>query len=288
MTNSSQQWWYALIAASPRPETSELVNIGLLLGDGGPSRVEFLLDLPRLTSLVAQDELTVFAEIMEGLRQAAAEGMDINVLRQVAGPQLRIGEPRHLYVEPDDSTVRSLVKGLLESPRKRRAQAEQRIMRSKTEHELDRLIGGVVTAVGLRVERRPTLQKLYEDLPPSITEARLPSLSRALRSQRRDVLLDSVLVEEHDPLAAIRIATTRVGRAFWYYKRLRAHLEKTSGREVRTIGVLLNGVPHKSSQVTEAREYINHIWSQDADLVVDVERKEDLAALRKQMQWLAE
>lgn len=287
MTSPAPQWWYSVISAAPRPETAERVNVGLLLGNGRP-RVEFVPGLPRLAGLVAPDELAVFSTILESLTQSVADGVDIAVLRQFAGPQLQIGSPKTLYVEPGDKIVRSLLRNLLESPHLQGSWAEQRVARTEGEHELDRLIGSVVPAVGLRVERRPTLQKLYEQLPAKIAEMRFPSLARALRAPRRDILLDSVSVGTNDPLAAIRIATTRVGRAFWYYKRLRPEIEGSTGREVRTVGILLNGIPHKSSQITEAREYITHVWKADADLVVDMDRAEDLETLRKQVRWLTE
>lgn len=289
MTSPADKWWYAPIWASPRPESAERVNVGLLLGDGRV-RVEYLPGLPRLASLVAPDELAVFGEIMESLQQSVAneEKADLAALRLMAGPQLQIGDPRRLYAEPNEDTLRYLVRGLLQSPRLKATLAEHRAERSKSDQELDRLIGAVVPAVGLRVEHRPTLQKLYEHLPSAIAEAKLPQLARAVRSQRRDVLMDSVLVDPHDPIAAVRKATSQAGRAFWYYNRLRREIESTTGRQVRTIGVLLNGTPEKSSNVVEAREYIAHVWKQDADLVVDVEQTRDVESLRRQMRWLTE
>src|SRR5262249_938475 len=145
--------------------------------------------------------------------------------------------PKHLYVEPDEDAISALARGLLQSPRLRNALSEERAERSKSDQELDRLIGRVVPAVGLRVEHRPSIQKLYERLPAVLADAKLPTLSRAVRSQFKDVLLDSVAVEPHDPVAAIRAATSRVGRAFWYYNKLRPDIERTSGRQVRTVGV---------------------------------------------------
>lgn len=287
MTSPASKWWYAPIWASPRPESAERVNVGLLLGDD-KLRVEYLPGLPRLASLVAPDELAVFGEIMESLQQtvASAKEADLTALRLMAGPQLQIGDPKRLYTELDEDSFRHLARALLQSPRLKTTLAAFRAERSKSERELDRLIGRVVPAVGLRVERRPTLQKLYEHLPSAISEVKLPQLARAVRSQSRDVLMDSILVDMHDPIAAVRKATSQVGRAFWYYNRLRAEIESTTGRQLRTVGVLLNGTPEKPSNVVEAREYIAHVWKQDADLVVDVESAQDVESLRQQMNWL--
>src|SRR5207245_6788269 len=135
MTKTSPQWWYSLIWASPRPESAERVNVGLLLGNGKPTRVEYLPDLPRLTGLVAPDELQVFVAIMESLQQAVASGIELTRLRQVAGPQLRIAEPKHLYVEPNEVIVRSLVRGLLESPRLQATRDEAQVARTQSEHD---------------------------------------------------------------------------------------------------------------------------------------------------------
>lgn len=266
----------------------ERVNIGLLFGNGRP-QVEYVEGLPRLANLVASDELAVFGEIMEALRESITNDNDLSILRQLAGPQIQIGEPRVLYVEPNREHMRLLVHNLLEVPRWRDFldRVETGDSPSESERELDRLIGRVAPVGGIHVESRATLQKLYRDLSPSLRQVRVPALSRAVRSQSKDILLDSVSVTPDDPMAAIRSATTRVARAFWYYKRLRSELETSTGRTVRTIGVLLNGVSHETPAVVEARDYIKHVWQQDADLVVDVQGEpESIEEVREQMKWL--
>lgn len=285
MANYSPEWWYSLIAASPRPEFGERVNIGILFGNGRRARLAYLPRLPRLAPLVGSDELAVFSEMIKALERSVSDGADLALLRQAAGPQLQIGDPRRLYAEPDERVRQLLVRGLLRSRPAKKGSTKYRFHRSATERELDRLIGSIVPATGLRVERRPTLHGLYQPLASRIPEGRSLRFSRALRSQRRDILMDGVMVDAENPLAAIKLATTRVGRAFWYCRKLYTEIQTLTGRQLKLVGVLVNATS-RAPEVVEAREYIAHVWSQDADRVIDLGRPADVQILREEVHWL--
>jgi len=288
MSETLPKWWYALVVASPKPEDGEAVNVGLIVGDGRPERMEYLPGLPRLKGLVARDEGAVLEEILASVSKQVAAGIDLPWLESTIGPQLRISAVRQLYEQPDERVIRLLTRRLLKSPRVAIARQERREARRQTDLELDRVIGGVIPALGLKIERRVSPDHLYDRLPEVFSAFKVPTLARALRSSRRDVLIDSVLVRAHKTTAAIHAAVVRAGRAFWYYSRFRKELEGSTGRQIKTIGLLLDGVPNKPPEVQETRRYIAHLWQKDADIVFDADRPEDVEALREQVGWLFE
>jgi hypothetical protein len=280
--------WYALVSASPRPETQERVNVGLLLGNGTPGQLQFLEGLPRLAGLVRSDELRLMQEVLRLAGERIMRGEHLDAIRASLGPQLSVSNPRGLYREPTEAVVDQLMSHYLAAtPRAERRLVEDVALRKQSEKELDRIVSRV-SRLGMQVVPNAKFEKLYRE-PPAWTERiRIPRLARALRGDRRDILIDSVLVEPHKVAQAIGVATSRIGRAFWYYGRLKQELRAKAGKDVITVGVLLDGATEREKDVEEAREYIKHTWTPDADLVVEAEKPADLEKLRERVRWLVE
>lgn len=277
-------WWYALVSASPRPESGEAVNIGLIVGNGGPVQLEYLRKLPRLKSLVTPEELAVYGEVLDGLERRIQTGAELSTLRSLAGPQVRISEPRALYRRPDKATLATLRRQFIDVPGRLeglRAAGEQR---SATEELLDSLLIPVIP-LGLRPERRMSAEHLYPDLPGDLTQVRIPNVARAVRSEQRDLLIDGAVIEPTKLDVSIKNATGRVARAFWYYGRLRDSIRRYARRDVQTVGVLFNGKASESQDVADAEAFIRHVWELDADLVVQADRSEDIDKLRSRLAW---
>lgn len=280
--------WFALVAATPQPEAGEAVNVGIIYGNGVPSRLEFLEGLPRLSGLVRPDEVGLIQEVMRTAAQRLVSGVSLEALRTSLSPQLRVSRPRGLFRLPDDKTAQVLrERYLAATPRVERGVAEDVALRKQSEHDLDRVVSRV-SRLGMDVVRNARFEKLYKERPAWSEQVRVPRLARALRGDRRDILIDSVLVQPMKVNQAIAVATSRIGRAFWYYKRLKGDIRAASGRDVITVGVLLDGHTDGEREVVEARDYIKHTWTPDADLVLEVDRQADLNQLRERVRWLVE
>lgn len=281
MSKRKADWWYARIGASPRPEAGELVNIGLILGNGGAQDVEVASDLPRLKGLVTPSERGVYEEIIVALRENVKKGADLHTLRQSFGPQIQISEPRELFSKPDKKLKRALRRKLLETPEE--AKEESAGPREEAEEEVGRVVSRVVQ-LGYDVERRPTPRKLYKDQWKEVFTSNVPSLAYALRSkaEREDVLVDGVVIHGEDPDYSVRTGqVSRIGRAFWEYRRAESKILDVVGRRVRMVGMIFNGRGLEVPDVRDAKEFIRHVWKQDLDLFVEAEREEDLEHLRE-------
>lgn len=229
---ASDNGWIALVAASPEPESRERVNIGLLFGNGEPNRLEFIDGLPRLAGLVPPDELLVYESLLRAAAEQLTDGHELSVLQTVLAPQIRISEPRALYRPADDAVV-ALLRGRYLARRRpgpHKMPTADLQLQHATEVELDRIIGSIAR-LGVKVTRNPRIERLYPDALAS-EGFTVPRIARALRGDRRDLLVDSVQVIDGRIRAAIGDATARVGRAFWHYKTLRQAVEHTTGAAV--------------------------------------------------------
>lgn len=280
MDKSKGDWWYARVGASPRPEAGELVNIGLILGNGEAADLEAASELPRLKGLVAPSERRVYEEMIAALRESIRDGKNLQVLRQTYGPQIKISEPRRLYSEPDDDLRGALRRKLLETPEEPGAAPSG--PREEAEEELERVVSRVVQ-LGYEVTRRPTPRRLYKDRWKEVFPTSVPRLAYALRSkaQREDVLVDGVVIHADDPDYPVRTGqVSRIGRAFWEYRRAQETILRVVGRRVRTVGMIFNGHVAELPEVRDAKEYIQHVWDEDLDLLAEADREVDLERFR--------
>jgi hypothetical protein len=140
---------------------------------------------------------------------------------------------------------------------------------------------------GATLEKSATLERLY----PAAAEAGIftgsvPRLNRAIRIGSIDVLIGSVLVDQQDPLTAAREASSRISQAFWQYNHARAALHDVTGREVRTLGVVLNGASAQRPDVANAKEYVLHLWKDDVDELIAPRRQEDEPTIAEKVEEL--
>jgi hypothetical protein len=100
------------------------------------------------------------------------------------------------------------------------------------------------------------------------------------------VLIGGVVVENENPLGNARDATARISQAFWQYNHAKGAIHDITGREVRTLGVVLNGTSSQYPSVKSAKEYVLHLWKEDADLLFAPEGREEEKNLVEQIQEL--
>ncbi len=277
-------WWYSLVTAAPVPEAGEAVNVGVLLGNGATSHLAFRPQLPRLACIAEGEVIEAFQSILESVQETVSRGMAVEDLQAMIGPQLRIAEPRRLFLQPDDEMIRRLVRRFLHAPRKSAVEIDEVVARSdaQLQHELDE-----VPLRGLQMVERVKPVNLYGlDLRRRVG-MRVPEIARALRSFHRDVLIDSVAVERNLTQKALREATGRIGRAFWAYNKLRGEIQSLENRTIRLVGVLHPSGDNATRGAIEAREYIKHVWSADAE-VIDGDSVNVSAALRDYAEWARE
>jgi len=283
MARQASEWWYALLGANPRTEAEELVNVGIITGNGRPVHVEHIPGLPRLSTLVSESQREAYEDLVSAVGARVASGTDLATLRVIVGPQLVIGQPRRLLREPDDAIIALLRRRFLDLPKDRFVRELSAVM-NRSEREIDSVIQKHVPAVGIQFHRRAVFGRLYPELRDA---PKVPPIARAIRGDRRDILVDGVYIEEGRAKDAVRAAATRIGRAFWYYRKLRDQVRTVIGHDLQTIGVVsFSAETAVSDEVLEARDYISHVWRQDADLVVDASQPESAIELGERMAWL--
>jgi hypothetical protein len=286
MHKPATKWWYALVAASPNPEEEEAVNVGVIVGNGRPEYVDFIPGLPRLSGLVPPSESAVYQAILESIAVQLSEEGDLDVIRYSIAPQLRIAQPRGLYAEPTRETLLALRHRFLQSPA-REGRSAERAYRPRASARLDRLMEPVLPALGVSLLRRARIESLYPELPRDLLRTELHPVSRVLRSPGRDVLLDSVVVTPVEPVVRLEARAMEVGKKFWHLAQLKHAIRQYSGREVRTMGVVLNGDTHADARLRDAKAYIEHVWRKDADVVLAVDTEEEVREFQEQISWVS-
>jgi hypothetical protein len=279
--------WFALISAAPKPETHESVVVGLVIGTGRRINVEYLKSLPRLACLVSPTEVAVYRAAIQLVGERLQSKDELGLVRSLVGPHLLISEPRQIYCDVTPKLVQRLRRDYLAVSRKEPREEGFRSYSRELYTRLDSLITSVVPLMPMRLERRPTPDKLYPSLPGSIFRSDVPPLHRAIRGPRRDLLIGGVVVADSaDPLDPIRGPTVRVSKAFWQYRQAKEALQRHTGRDIRTVGVLLNGSEAPMPAVLDAKQYIRHLWEADADHVI-FSQTDMRGEFRQDIEWLA-
>ena len=286
MPEQLSHYWYAFLAASPTPETGEAVNIGLVIGNGKAFSLEYEPHLPRLAGLVAADQRHVYEAILAPLKEriAASGGVPEAELRAMLGSQLRLQSRRALLHEPNQRVLKILRAHYLQTPDIPYRTAVTRL-RAQAGRRLDEAIDQVRPR-HVHVSKSVTFKKLYEQKLERFVEFNVPPIARALRSERRDLLMDSILIDAAHLKYAARQPASRISRAFFGYRKIEGVIRRQTGKEIRLVGILHPGSPDDSADVRETREWIKHIWEKDATRVIDGNEIDVAAALREDAEWV--
>lgn len=281
----AEEHWYALISASPRPESGESANVGVLVGNGTLAHVAYLPSLPRLCGLAAADEVRVYEQILAAVADAVRRRERISAadLPAILGPQLALSPRRRLYRQPNDALLQQLQERFLAAPRPGPLLDGEDALVARSVALLDEQLAVV--------RRRGVL--VYEDVrPKSLYEGkvdvafRVPKLSRALRGPRGDVLVDSLAITTEDATKDVRAAAFRIAQAFYAYDQLKPRIRAFAGREVRTVGVLQRAPAHDSIDTAELRAFVRDAWGHHAE-VIDGNERDATAELDVYGAWAA-
>ncbi|MBD3299808.1 MAG: hypothetical protein GF347_00470 [Candidatus Moranbacteria bacterium] len=282
--SSEHKWWFALVGASPNPEAEEHVNVALLIGNGRMLRLEYNEGLQRAKCIAGPVEIRLLSEALSRTRKELSRFEDLLGLRQYLGPQVRISDPRPLFRSPDRDTIRLLKRKYLGEAQKRRAKRVKIARVAKIDETIRTYMSK--EAFGLHIEKRVKPSDLFQFQAREIFSTKVPSFDRAIRSSHRDLLLGGITIDPRRPMESMRAPGLRLGRAFWHYKEAKNRILEITGREVRTVGLIYNGVKADDRAAREALEYVAHVWSQDADAVLRADDPVEGEKFGEEVAWL--
>jgi hypothetical protein len=279
--------WFSLVGASPSPESGESVNVAVVFGNGRAYGLRYLHRLPRLAGIAAADEVNVYEAVLHHVAEQIDRGAPLDLLRPMLAPQMLVSEPKALHRMPDDELMESIVASYLSAPKEpeRTVNLEALIRKStaRLQSQIEQL-----QIKGLMVQQNVRPHNLFAGKLDRVVPFRVPKLARALRGFSRDVLVDSLVIESSQDRGTIRMATARIGEAFFAYDAKLKHLVRAhTRRELRTVGVLHPGSRDDSADIQALRDYIRDHWSKHAT-VIDGNEQDVVAALREHGEWAVE
>ncbi len=289
LQGDDQAFWYSLVAAAPVPETGECVNVAVLFGNGRATHLRYLDSLPRLAGLAAADEINVFQTMLQSVAETVnGRGVDVEQVRAMIAPQLSVHPPRRLFQAVTESLVERIAVRYLSTPKAPAREANLEAIVRRSLAKLDDEIGQV-RRPGLLVYENVRPKTLYPGRLDRIVGYRVPRLARALRSMGpRDVLVDSLVVDEGQDRGDTHKAVGRISQAFFAYDtQLRRHIRQFAGREIRLVGILQPGISGESPDTRALRDFIKDEWSHHAE-VVDGNEKNIPVELGKFVDWVLE
>jgi hypothetical protein len=284
--NQLPAYWYAVISALPDPELGERVNVALMLCSHRWAKIEFIDELPKLSCLALERDLTLYRTVLNSLVSKVNSAEDYFGLSMRLGPHFEVSQPRELYHAPDGRTLRNLRNRYLRLPKDPEQRRTRRNPQAQASQRLDAALERIMP-IGFELEKTASVERLYPEVARAhVFHAPVPRLNRAVRLGDHDVLIGSVVVENDNPLGTARDATARISQAFWQYGQARTRIRELTGREIRTLGVVLNGTSDRRPEVRSAKEYVLHLWEQDADSLFAPERREDEVRLGEEVETL--
>lgn len=284
MSQLATEWWYSLIRAAPQPESGEAVNVAVIVGNGALEGLTFEPGLPRLAPLCSRRDRLVYDGILRQVAKEITEYGSLQDLLQALGPQLMVSEQRRLFGRPDAGTLSGLRRRFLVQAHETEDEHEARVLmegRKRLANEISRK-----ARLGIReIVEHPTPARLYRRHSEWAAGIRIPKLGRAVRGDRRDLLIDAVMLDPSPRglRTAIEVATARIHRAFWYYRKLRAEIGELEQREIRTTGMLITPPGAEGPEVRDARDFILSEWHRTADHVIDT--RDGSTDLEKDLAW---
>jgi hypothetical protein len=278
--------WYSVIAAAPVPESQESANVAVVVGNGRVNHLRYLDHLPRLQGIAAADEINVYQAVLESVAERLRSGgIDSAILKGILEPQMKIREPRRLYHAPSDEVVQRLVDRYLAPPAQPAKSVNLEALINQSVSKLDQEIK-LAKPKGVLVASNVKPRTLYEGKLERHVPFTVPLLARALRGLSRDVLIDSLVVDDEHHPAVVRAAAGRIGQAFYAYDaKLRSVIRDYAGREIRVVGVLQQSKSQDSHQTEALREFISDMWGHHAT-VIDGNESDVIAELRVHGEWI--
>jgi hypothetical protein len=280
------EYWYALLAVSPQPETLEAANVGVVFGNGRTFALRFIPKLPRLCGIASSHEIQFYEAILEQTKERVQRGIDVVELAGLLGPQVALRSPIRFYSEPTDQLLERITARFLEAPDEKFRRSGEAVAAHSTER-LDAAIEPVLPR-GVDVVIRPRPNRLYGDrIERFVRDHRIPRIARALRSHSKDVLIDSIAIDSRYRTRDMIVYAERVDTAFYLYNRyLRDVVRERLNREIRLVGVIHPLSAEATQPMKDMRDRIADMWRHHGAVVVEGSKGEIEGELRDQTAWL--
>jgi hypothetical protein len=281
-------YWYALLAVAPQPETLEAANVAVVFGNGRTFALKFLPKLPRLCGLASSHEVQYYQAILEQCEDRVRRGIDLVELAGMLGPQVALREPVRLYAEPTDDLLEKIASRFLDSPEDTFRRQGEAVATHSTER-LDKAIQAILPRA-VDVVSRPRPNRLYGDkIERFVREHKIPRIARALRSHSRDVLIDSITIDNRYRTRDMIVYAERVDTAFFLYSRyLRPIVRERLNRDIRLVGVIHPLAPDASQPMRDMRDRTADMWRHHEAIVIDGTGPEIESSLIEQADWLVQ
>lgn len=288
LTLHEGQYWYALLAVSPQPESHEAANVGVVFGNGRTFALRYLPRLPRLCGIASSHEIQLYQAILEQTKGRVERGIDVVELSGLLGPQVALRPPIRLYREPTDQLLDQIAARYLEAPDEKFRRSGEAVATHSAER-LDAALKPVLPR-GIDVVIRPRPNRLYGDrIERFVRDHRIPRVARALRSHAKDVLIDSIAIDKRYRTRDLIVYAERVDTAFFLYNRyLRDVVRERLNREIRLVGVV-HPLPSDATQpMRDMRDRITDMWRHHGAVVLDGPEDQIQDGLRSQTAWLGQ
>ena len=281
----STGYWFALVSAAPVPELPEKASVAVLFGNGRPFRLSFQKGLPRLASLAPVDQSSVFEAVLESMREDVSLGrLSVHKIQSMLGAQLRIEPLRPLVGALTDELVEKVERHYLAAVvQPEREGSPQAVVRSSR-----RLLDSILNRSAARDLRRLKDVNAASLIPAARERlfSSIPKIARALSSTNRDVLLDSISIEERFRIGSMRAAESKIAEAFYGFTRHVAPVAKSRyGRDMRVVGVVHRISASVPDELRMFREYVVKSWRDEAD-VIDGETQDVGAEVDRLAAWV--
>lgn len=265
MNSATPERYYRLLYFSPRPEDEEKVCVGLLIGDGKATYLDYDDRLDKVHSFAPDYSKDSIAFVLETI-QAESRRFTAQTKLQELSPQFTLSPPRKL-LQPLDDRVRTLLrqKYLL-----RPKPLEHKRKEKGVERKIDRFLTEHMRLPLSLIKRKATV----DELVGAEASSRLPKdlipkpVTRAVVVDTGILLVDGVDLHLHSAdLLVNRI--NRVAHTFWQYSQLKELVPAFKKTGLFRAAVIFDGTgPEVEPSLKWRADYARHQFEKDADATV--------------------
>ncbi|HEV2884666.1 MAG TPA: hypothetical protein VGW36_07395 [Pyrinomonadaceae bacterium] len=252
---------YRLVYFQPDPEDGERVSIALLFQANGGVDLLYNTDFPRLRCLAPSTDPNLVQMYLDDLADRLRhDQLNVDAIIRRHAPQIMTSEPRKVAWPLTDAARLYLMKRFLH--KEKVAATHPRLEKQdQVRAHIKQLIHHTVKGRKLELHEDAAADWVLGRHMPEIEQVAL-----AMRKRKGVLLIDGVDLTILRPKSALS-RINRVTHTFWQYGRLREM--EFEPREIRRIGVVLNGHVKPTPEYQDAHDFALHQFHKEADLVVD-------------------
>jgi hypothetical protein len=252
---------YRLVYFQPDPEDGERVSVALLFQADREVDLLYNADFPKLRCLAPATDPNLVQMYLDDLADRLRHDQsNVDAVIRRHTPQIMTSEPRKVAWPLTDTARLYLIKRFLN---------KEKVATTHTRLEKQDQVRAHLKQLIRHTVKRPSID-LQEDAQSEWVLGRhIPEIEQvalAMRKRKGVILIDGVDLTILKPKSALS-RINRVTHTFWQYGRLRER--EFEPREIRRIGVVLNGHVKPTAQYQDAHDFALHQFNKEADLVVD-------------------